>query len=140
MTSTSTSTSTRKRALSLVLLAVHFAVLLFSGGASVANASTARVAAHRAVVTALAAGGDGSAVVTPARARLELGTRPRGDRGERSTAFALPDAIVTRGTPAVAPAAFAGTLTFASTSRELRPRPSIVNAPRGPPQARFAST
>jgi hypothetical protein len=133
------SASTERRSLSIALLVVHLAVLLFGGGA-LASENAARAAARRAFVTAATGANDGSVVVTVDGARLEPATRPRADTRrsgtDRGTGPASLDAILPRAAvPAIGPADVSAALAFCSVSNELRSRPSLVNGARGPPTA-----
>lgn len=120
--------------MSFVLLALHL-VAFVVGGALVGQAP-AHAASRRAFVTASAAGADGAAVVSATDSRLELGTRPRGDRGDRGAGAPPLDVFVPRGMPEIAPAGLSGTLDGDYATREIRPLPSVVNGARGPPTAR----
>jgi hypothetical protein len=133
--------STGTRSLSIVLLAIHFVVLLFSSGAqgAIAAENGARTAGHRALVTSVGGATDEPAVVSGERVRIELGTRPRGHRVDRRAGGdgpALLDAVLPRSVPAVAPPARSELVAISAVPGAPRSRPSIVNGARGPPPAR----
>jgi hypothetical protein len=120
--------------MSVVLLALHLVV--FALGGALAGQTSAHAASRRAIVTASSGAGDGAVVVSASASRLELGTRPRGDRGDRGAGTPSLDVVLPRSLPSIAPAGLSGTLDGDSAEREMRPPPSVVNGARGPPTAR----
>ncbi|MDB5215441.1 MAG: hypothetical protein JWO86_3368 [Myxococcaceae bacterium] len=125
-----------KRSLSFALLALHLLVFVLGGALSSAStASNAAAAGHRVVVVASGYGIDGSTVAPPQDGRLELGTRARGDRGERGTGTLAIDAIVARGLVTIAPAGLVGLRDWRSAARGHGSLPCVVNGARGPPLA-----
>ncbi len=129
-----TRASMASRSFAVVLLAVH--LVLFALGGAFLDASTARASNHRVVVTATTGGSDGSALISQTDPRFELGTRPRGDRGDGMSGGPQLHFVIPRGLAAGGPAAFSGTLDWRSATRERRSEPSIVYGARGPPASR----
>jgi hypothetical protein len=128
-----TATSVARRVFAQALLAVHLVVFVL-GGAFGALAP-AQSSLHRVAISAVAGGSEAPAVISSSDSRLELATRPRGDRGERSGGAPPLDFVPAASLLTIAPASLTGSIALPPARAAHRLLPSVVHGPRGPPHA-----
>jgi hypothetical protein len=130
---------TGRRFFALILLAVH--LLVFVVGGVLLGETPARAAGPRDGATATVSVGiarDVPSAASSSDSRLDRATRmrTRSDRGQRASGGLPPILFVPNASPSIAPPSAAAVCDAPTGACTKRAVPSVVNGPRGPPQAR----